>query len=92
MPTIQHFEIPADDVKRTQKFYKAVVGWDMQKWRDPENPEKDYWYFETKDDKGNTSIDGGMMKCQAPEHTVTNYISLCTCTKWQVSVFGSGSY
>ena len=43
MPIIQHFEMPADDVDRAQKFYKDVFGWDMQKWSNPENPEKDYW-------------------------------------------------
>jgi predicted enzyme related to lactoylglutathione lyase len=76
MPTIQHFEMPADDVDRAQKFYKDVFGWEMHKWSNPENPEKDYWYFETKDDKGNTGIGGGMMKRQSPEHTITNYITV----------------
>ena len=76
MPIVQHFEIPADDVDRSQRFYKEVFGWEMQKWNNPENPEKDYWYFETKDDKGNTGIGGGMMKRQSPEHTVTNYITV----------------
>jgi predicted enzyme related to lactoylglutathione lyase len=76
MPIIQHFEMPADDVDRAQKFYKDVFGWEMHKWNNPENPEKDYWYFETKDDNGNTGIGGGMMKRQSPEHTVTNYITV----------------
>jgi predicted enzyme related to lactoylglutathione lyase len=76
MPIIQHFEMPADDVDRAQRFYKDVFGWEMHKWSNPENPEKDYWYFETKDDKGNIGIGGGMMKRQSPEHTVTNYITV----------------
>jgi predicted enzyme related to lactoylglutathione lyase len=76
MPIIQHFEMPADDVDRAQRFYKDVFGWEMHKWSNPENPEKDYWYFETKDDKGNKGIGGGMMKRQSPEHTVTNYITV----------------
>ena len=76
MPFVQHFEMPADDVDRAQRFYKDVFGWEMQKWSNLENPEKDYWYFETKDDKGNTGIGGGMMKRQSPEHTVTNYITV----------------
>jgi uncharacterized protein len=76
MPIIQHFEMPADDVDRVQKFYKDVFGWDMQKWSNPENPEKDYWYFETKYDKGNSGIGDGMMKRQSPEHSVTNYITV----------------
>jgi uncharacterized protein len=82
MPTIQHFEMPADDVDRAQKFYKDVFGWEMQRWSNPENPGKDYWYFETKDDKGNTGIGGGMMKRQSPEHTVTNYITVSSIDKY----------
>lgn len=26
LPTVQHFEIPADDIERRQKFYKEVFG------------------------------------------------------------------
>jgi predicted enzyme related to lactoylglutathione lyase len=40
MPTINHFEIPADDIDRAQRFYKDVFGWIMQKTSNPENPEK----------------------------------------------------
>ncbi len=76
MPTINHFEIPADDVDRAQKFYGTVFDWNMQKWSNPENPQKDYWIFETKDESGNRSMSGGMMKRQAPEHTITNYVTV----------------
>jgi predicted enzyme related to lactoylglutathione lyase len=76
MPIIQHFEMPADDVDRAQKFYKDVFGWDMQKWGNPENPDKDYYYFETKDENGKTGIGGGIMKRQSPQHTATNYITV----------------
>ncbi len=76
MPTINHFEIPADDVERAQKFYKDTFGWNMQKWTNPENPEKDYWYFETEDESGNKGLSGGMMKRQAPEHKVTDYVTV----------------
>ena len=32
MPTIIHFEIPADDVERAKKFYSDLFGWKMEKW------------------------------------------------------------
>ncbi len=76
MPTINHFEIPSDDVERAQKFYDNVFGWSMQKWSNPENPQKDYWMFETTDENGNKGLSGGLMKRQAPEHTMTNYITV----------------
>jgi predicted enzyme related to lactoylglutathione lyase len=76
MPTVQHFEIPADDVERASKFYTMVFEWNMQKLANPEDPSKDYWFFDTKDENGNKGIGGGLMKRQAPEHSVTNYITV----------------
>ena len=76
MPTVQHFEIPADDVERAIKFYKGVFDWTIQKLPNPEDPSKDYWFFDTKDQNGNKGIGGGLMKRQAPEHSVTNYITV----------------
>ncbi len=32
MPTIVHFEIPADDVDRAKKFYSDLFGWKMERW------------------------------------------------------------
>ncbi len=48
----------------------------MEKWRNPENPDKDYWIVETKDENGNKGLSGGMMKRQSQEHKVTNYITV----------------
>lgn len=86
MPTVQHFEIPADDVNRAQEFYKKVFGWSMQKTSNPENPDKDYWHFDTKDNDGNKGLSGGMMKRQAPEHTVTNYITVSSIEQYQSKI------
>jgi predicted enzyme related to lactoylglutathione lyase len=33
MPTIVHFEIPADDVERSKKFYSDLFGWKIEKSR-----------------------------------------------------------
>ena len=76
MPTVQHFEIPADDIERAIKFYKGVFDWTMQKLSNPEDSSKDYWFFDTKDENGNKGIGGGLMKRQASEHSVTNYITV----------------
>lgn len=32
MPTIVHFEIPADDIERSRKFYNDLFGWKIEKW------------------------------------------------------------
>lgn len=63
MNEIVHFEIPADDVERAQKFYKNTFGWEMRK-----DPAMDYISVITTemDDKFSPkrpgAINGGMMK------------------------------
>ena len=90
MPTIQHFEISADDVDRAQKFYKDVFGWTMQKWNDSEHPGQEYWFFETKDDKGNPGIGGGMMKRQDPSQAITNYVTVSSIDEYSSKIEQSG--
>ena len=38
--------------------------------------ELDYWIFETKDNKGNNGLTGGIMQRKSPQHSITNYISI----------------
>lgn len=85
MPTIVHFEIPADDIERTKKFYSDIFGWKIEKWQGPNDDSQltsaaghpiDYWIVTTTDKKGNYGITGGIMKRQMPKHQVTNYIGV----------------
>ena len=63
MDKVVHFEIPADDVERAQKFYKSVFGWEIDHM-----PEMNYTIVRTVKvgedrmpvEKG--AINGGMMK------------------------------
>jgi predicted enzyme related to lactoylglutathione lyase len=68
MPTIVHFEIPADDVARARKFYADLFGWEIKGY-----PEMDYWTVTTSGEK---HVDGGMMKRQHPQQPITNYIDV----------------
>jgi len=43
MPRVVHFEIHAGDCERAVKFYKAVFGWEFQKWEGP----AEYWMVMT---------------------------------------------
>jgi len=90
MPTVQYFEIPADDLERVQKFYRQVFGWNIQKWDDKENPEQEYYMFETRDDEGNPGLGGGMMKRQSPQHTITNYITVSSVDEYASKIEQSG--
>jgi predicted enzyme related to lactoylglutathione lyase len=73
--SVVHFEIPADDFERAQKFYTDAFGWNLQHM-----PELQYSMVMTteSDEQGMPktpgSINGGMGKRQSPtsEHpTVT---------------------
>ena len=92
MPTIVHFEIPADDVDRAKKFYSDLFGWKIEKNTDNNNGRLtsaatgepiEYWVITTTDDKGNkAAVGGGMMKRQMPEHHITNYIGIDSIDKY----------
>src|ERR687886_3123399 len=80
MPTIVHFEIPADDVERAKKFYSDLFGWKMEKWpgADSSSSNMEYWIISTIDDKGNkAAMSGEMMKRQGQHHQhITNFIDV----------------
>jgi predicted enzyme related to lactoylglutathione lyase len=70
MRKVVHFEIPADDVARAQKFYSTVFGWKMNSM-----PEMQYTLVSTvpTDEKGMPTeagaINGGMLKREDPVMT-----------------------
>ena len=70
MPRISHFDIPVDDPKRTQKFYKEVFDWTSEKWDGP----MDYWIAKT--DTEEPGIDGGMSKRMPGQMGMTNTINI----------------
>lgn len=67
---VVHFEIPADDVARAQKFYKQAFGWKIS---DPHN--MGYFFVETRK-QGEEGIDGGLMQRKMPGQPFMNYIAV----------------
>jgi uncharacterized protein len=99
MPTIVHFEIPADDIERAKKFYNSLFGWKIEKWPGTDNSKLtsaatgqpiEYWMINTTDDKGNKAVGGGMMKRQMPEHHITNYINVNSIDEYTSKVEEAG--
>jgi uncharacterized protein len=90
MPTVEYFQIPADDIGRAKEFYNKVFGWEMQKWNSSENSEQEYWMFQTKDDEGNPGLGGGLMKRQSPQHTITNFITVSSIEEYSSKIEQSG--
>ena len=78
--SVVHFEIPADDFERAQKFYTDAFGWQLQHM-----PELQYTMVMTteSDEQGMPktpgSINGGMGKRQSPtsEHPTVTQGDLC---------------
>jgi len=62
------FEIPADDLKRAQKFYSSLFGWKIKAFPNMD----DYWHIDSGG--ADASPDGAIMKKMSPQHPVTNYI------------------
>jgi uncharacterized protein len=99
MPTIVHFEIPADDVQRAKKFYSDLFGWKMEKWPTSDNDygkdsssssnnNMEYWIISTTDYKGNkAAIGGGMMKRQGQHHQhITNFIDVSSVDEYSSKI------
>jgi uncharacterized protein len=74
MFNVIHFEIPADNVERAQKFYRELFGWKIEKLAGP----VDYWIINTGGaEKGEQSmLGGGMMLRMAPQQLITIYIEV----------------
>lgn len=87
MDKVVHFEIPADDVERANKFYSKVFGWDIQKFPMPEME----YYGVTTVAKGKNNmpkeagaINGGMMKRNKLVKSIViaaNVVSVDRCLK-----------
>jgi predicted enzyme related to lactoylglutathione lyase len=70
MPTIVHFEIPADDMERAKGFYTELFGWKIEQTPGP----MDYWMIFTTDENGNPVLGGGMMRRQDPRQSALHYV------------------
>jgi predicted enzyme related to lactoylglutathione lyase len=67
MPTLCHFEIPADDIDKIRTFYAKLFDWGMEK-TDLEN---EYWTFKTKKLNGEEGISGAIEQQHSPQQAIT---------------------
>ena len=89
MPTIVHFEIPADDAERSRKFYSDLFGWKIEKWPGMESG-MEYWTINTTDNEGGKAVGGGMMKRQNPQQGITNFIDVTSVDEYSAKVQSLG--
>ena len=77
MPTIVYFQIPADDIERSKKFYNQLFGWKIDKSPEANTPEgMENWSITTTDHNGKEALGGGMSKRQMPQQQITNFIDI----------------
>ena len=84
MPRISHFDIPVDNPKRAQKFYKEVFDWKFEKWDGP----MDYWMAKTGTKE--PGIDGGMSKRMPGQMGMTNTINVPSIEKFSKKIMNNG--
>jgi hypothetical protein len=72
MPTIVHFDRPAEDLARARKFYEGLFGWTFER---PPAP-MEYYLITTTGLDGSPGPGGGMGKRGAPDQRMTNYFGV----------------
>jgi predicted enzyme related to lactoylglutathione lyase len=82
MPSIVHFEIPADDISRAKTFYSNLFGWKIEPMQGMGTEMgMEYLIIDTFGAPG-----GGMMKKMRPDHQITNYIGVPSVDEYAAKV------
>ncbi len=71
MPTIVHFDIPAEDTERAKKFYIDLFGWKFESI-----PDMQYNLFTTTNLDGTPGVGGGLGKRMDPAQRIMNYFGV----------------
>lgn len=77
MPTIYHFDIPADDLERAKNFYAKLFGWKFEKPLET----MDYYLIENEGLEGERGPEGGLGKREAIDQKIMNYIGVSSVDK-----------
>ena len=78
------FNIPADDLKRAQKFYKSLFGWKISPFRGM----KDFMEIDTGG--ADASPNGGLTGRHTKEESIVNYISVDSVDKFSEKIVKLG--
>lgn len=82
MPTIVHFDIPADNPERAKKFYEDLFDWKIELFPGP----MQYYLIETTDLNGKNGVGGGMAKRVRPGQKTVNFIGVSSVDEYIAKV------
>jgi len=91
MDKVIYFEIPADNIKRAQDFYKNIFGWKIV-----EIPGMDYYFVTTVEADQNMvpkepgAINGGMLKRSVPSEQPVIVIQVPSIDEYLKKISSSG--
>ena len=95
MDKVVHFEIPADNVQRANKFYSKVFGWEIKKFPMPD-PSMEYYGATTVPvdkkmmPKEPGAINGGMTKRNPMVNAISIAVNVPSVDKYQKKVTEAG--
>lgn len=78
MPSIAHFDLPADDLERAKKFYTELFDWKIEKVPGP----LEYYSIETTSLEGEPGLGGGIGLRGGPEQRITNFVEVRSIEKY----------
>jgi hypothetical protein len=78
--SIVWFNVPADDIKRAQKFYSGLFGWKIKPFRGM----KDFMEIDTGGPEA--SPNGGLTERKAGEQSILNYVSVDSVDKFAAKI------
>ena len=84
MPRVTHFNVPADNPERAQKFYEQVFDWKFEKWDGP----ADYWTITTGTEE--PGINGGLSKRVPGQIGITNTITVPSVDEFSKKIMEKG--
>lgn len=85
MPKIVHFELNADNPQRAKEFYEKTFGWEIEKWKGPD----EYWTIKAGDED-EEGIDGGIQKRENSDDQVFNYIGVISVDTYKEMIEKNG--
>ena len=74
------FNVPADDLKRAQQFYKSLFGWKIKPFRGM----KDFMEIDTGG--ADASPNGGLTGRNGGEESIMNYVSVDSVDKFSAKI------